>query len=262
MPRSTRSRQKKRAAPYKKEEPKEDPLFPSRKNNSRIGGDIRHKPDLGRFVKWPRYVRIQRQRKILYQRLKVPPSINQFTNALSKDQARDLFKLLSNYKPESKKARRDRLNKAAQDKAAGKDVAPYKKPNCVQYGLNHVTSLIEKKEAKIVAIASDVNPIELVIWLPALCRRMGVPYCIVKNKSRLGQLVDKKTATCVALTSVNASHSKKLAQLSDTCKAQFNDNTEAARVWGGGVMGRKTTRRLEIRDKRLAEEASKKMKYS
>merc|ERR1711881_174006 len=100
---------------------------------------------------------------------------------------------------------------------AGLEVAPFKKPNCVQYGLNHVTSLIEKKQAKLVAIASDVDPIELVCWLPALCRRMGVPYCIVKNKSRLGKLVDKKTATCVAITSVSNSHEKKLTTLKEMC---------------------------------------------
>ena len=35
-------------------------------------------------------------------------------------------------------------------------------------------------------IAHDVDPIELVVWLPALCRKMEIPYCIVKGKSRLG----------------------------------------------------------------------------
>ncbi len=33
-------------------------------------------------------------------------------------------------------------------------------------------------------IAHDVNPIELVVWLPALCRKMGIPYCIMKGKVR------------------------------------------------------------------------------
>lgn len=148
-----------------------------------------------------------------------------------------------------------------QDKEAGKEVAPYKKPLCVQYGLNHVTSLIEKKEAKLVAIAHDVDPIELVVFLPALCKRFGVPYCIVKSKARLGKIVDKKTATCVALTNVNAADMKKLDTMKDTCMAMYNDNTEAMRVWGGGVMGLKTTKRLEIRARIMAEERAKKAKY-
>jgi len=41
--------------------------------------------------------------------------------------------------------------------------------------------------------AHDVDPIELVVFLPALCRKMGVPYVIVKGKARLGTVVHKKT---------------------------------------------------------------------
>jgi hypothetical protein len=36
-----------------------------------IGGDLPPKRDMHRFVKWPKYVRIQRQRRVLNQRLKV-----------------------------------------------------------------------------------------------------------------------------------------------------------------------------------------------
>ena len=49
-----------------------------------VGGNIQPKRDLTRFVRWPKYIRLQRQRQILYQRLKVPPSVNQFTQALDK----------------------------------------------------------------------------------------------------------------------------------------------------------------------------------
>lgn len=148
-----------------------------------------------------------------------------------------------------------------QDKEAGKEVAPYKKPLCIQYGLSHVIHLIERKAAKLVAIASDVDPIELVVYLPALCQKMGVPYCIVKNKSRLGKLVDKKTATCVCLTGVESGDQKKLQQVSETCMTMFNDNSQANRSWGGGNMGLKTTKRLEIRARMLAAEQAKKNKY-
>ena len=55
-----------------------------------------------------------------------------------------------------------------------------KKPVVVKYGLNHITTLVEQKEAALVIIAHDVDPIELVVWLPALCKRMDVPYVIVK----------------------------------------------------------------------------------
>lgn len=55
-----------------------------------------------------------------------------------------------------------------------------KKPVVVKYGLNHITTLVESGKAQLVVIAHDVDPIELVCWLPALCKKMGVPYAIVK----------------------------------------------------------------------------------
>ena len=44
------------------------------------------------------------------------------------------------------------------------------------------------------AFANDVDPIELVVFLPALCRKMGIPYAIIKGKARLGTLVHKKVS--------------------------------------------------------------------
>lgn len=42
-----------------------------------LGGGPPPKTDLHRFVKWPKYVRLQRQKRVLSMRLKVPPVINQ-----------------------------------------------------------------------------------------------------------------------------------------------------------------------------------------
>jgi large subunit ribosomal protein L7Ae len=49
-------------------------------------------------------------------------------------------------------------------------------------------SFFLQSKAQLVVIAHDVDPIELVVWLPALCRKMEVPYCIVKGKARLGSV--------------------------------------------------------------------------
>ena len=145
------------------------------------------------MVKWPEYVRLQRQKKILNLRLKVPPAIAQFSNALDRNTAAQTFKLLNKYKPETKAEKKERLLKEATAVSEGKkkeDVS--KKPYAVKYGLNHVVGLIENKKATLVLIPNDVDPIELVIFLPALCRKMGVPYAIVKGKARLGVVVHKK----------------------------------------------------------------------
>ena len=63
-------------------------LFKKNARNFRLGGDLQPKRDLTRFVRWPRYIRIQRQKRILMQRLKVPPAINQFSQTLEKNQSK------------------------------------------------------------------------------------------------------------------------------------------------------------------------------
>merc|ERR1739845_198308 len=67
-----------------------------------IGRSIPPKRDLHRFVRWPKYVRIQRQRRVIYQRLKVPPAISQFLKTIDKNQAATLYKLLLKYLPRNK----------------------------------------------------------------------------------------------------------------------------------------------------------------
>ena len=188
--------------------------------------------------------------------MKVPPSIHQFKKTLDKNQAAELFKLLVKYQPENKEAKAARLEAKAKAVAAKEPVASTPAPATLKYGLKHVTSLIEKKKAKLVVIAHDVDPIELVVWLPALCRKMDVPYCIVKGKARLGTLTHKKTASVLALTTVNKDDESKLKTLAENFHAQFNDNVE--RKWGGGLMGLKTQAKLEKRRKQIELEKAKK----
>ena len=61
-----------------------NPLFEKRARNFGIGQDIQPKRDLSRFVKWPKYVRLQRQKAVLQTRLKIPPAVNQFYSTLDR----------------------------------------------------------------------------------------------------------------------------------------------------------------------------------
>eukprot|EP01055_Gregarina_sp_Pseudo9_P002439 Gregarina_sp_Pseudo_9__2438@NODE_2728_length_895_cov_298_671729_g2496_i0_p3_GENE_NODE_2728_length_895_cov_298_671729_g2496_i0NODE_2728_length_895_cov_298_671729_g2496_i0_p3_ORF_typecomplete_len101_score31_71Ribosomal_L7Ae/PF01248_26/2_4e26_NODE_2728_length_895_cov_298_671729_g2496_i0135437 len=93
----------------------------------------------------------------------------------------------------------------------------------LKHGLNHVTEMVEQKKAKLVIIAHDVDPIELVVWLPHLCKKMEVPYCIVKGKARLGALVHQKTAAVVAIDSVKKEDQAELDQLIHNFYPMFNE---------------------------------------
>jgi large subunit ribosomal protein L7Ae len=69
----------------------QNPLIEKRSRNFSIGNAIQPKRDLSRVVKWPEYIRLQRQRQILKMRLKVPPSIAQFQRALDKNTGNSNF---------------------------------------------------------------------------------------------------------------------------------------------------------------------------
>jgi len=281
MPKETKTRSGKKAAtaPYptkapgaaggkggkgKKGAPKKDDskgglspaLFEARPKNFGIGQDIQPRRDVTRFVKWPKYVRMQRQKRVLMHRLKVPPSINQFTKTLDKNLAKNLFAFLDKYKPETKAQKVERLKQRASQIAAlkeGKQAPPVATPYFVKYGLNHVTSLIERKKAQLVVIAHDVDPIELVVWLPALCRKLGVPYCIVKSKSRLGQVVHKKTSAVLAITNVRKEDQPDLATLVKAIQENFNDRFDDIRKqWGGLTLGKKSLAQQKAKAKAAA----------
>ncbi|KNA21977.1 hypothetical protein SOVF_038440 [Spinacia oleracea] len=249
----------KAAVGKKKTEKTTNPLFEKRPKQFGIGGALPPKKDLTRFIKWPKVVQLQRKRRILKQRLKVPPAINQFTKALDKNLASNLFKLLLKYRPEDKAAKKERLLKAAQAEAEGKKPES-KKPVVVKYGLNHITYLIEQGKAQMVVIAHDVDPIELVVWLPALCRKMEVPYCIVKGKARLGTVVHKKTAAVLCLTSVKNEDKMEFSRIVEAVKANFNDKYEEHRKkWGGGIMGSKSQAKMKARERVIAKEAAQRL---
>ena len=138
-----------------------NPLYEKRPKSWGVGGSLPVRKDLSRFVKWPKYVRLQRQKRILMKRLKVPPTINQFNKTLDKNVAENLFKLLGKYRPEDKAAKKERLLAEATAQEKGQTVDK-KKPVVVKYGLNHVTQLIEAGKAQLVVIAHDVDPLEMV----------------------------------------------------------------------------------------------------
>ncbi|CAO1391478.1 unnamed protein product [Diamesa serratosioi] len=236
-----------------------NPLFEKRSKNYGIGQNVQPKRDLSRFVRWPKYIRIQRHKAILQKRLKIPPPINQFSQALDKQTAVQLFKILEKYRPETKLQKSARLKARAEAKVAGKDDAPPKKPNTLKAGCNTVTKLIEQKKAQLVVIAHDVDPIELVLFLPALCRKMGVPYCIIKGKSRLGQLVHRKTCTTMCLQNVENADRANLAKVVETIKTNYNERHEEIRKhWGGGLLGPKSMARIAKLERAKAREQAQK----
>lgn len=56
----------------------------------------------------------------------------------------------------------------------------------VRKGTNETTKAVERGQAKLVIIAEDVDPPEVVAHLPLLCDERKVPYIYVPSKAKLG----------------------------------------------------------------------------
>ena len=57
----------------------------------------------------------------------------------------------------------------------------------VKRGTNETTKAVERGVAKLVVIAEDVDPEEIVMHLPPLCEERKVPYVYVPSKAELGR---------------------------------------------------------------------------
>ncbi len=65
----------------------------------------------------------------------------------------------------------------------------------IRKGSNETTKAIEKGEAKLVVAASDVNPKEVIMHLPLLCKEKNVPYFEVPRKEELGAAAGLEVGT-------------------------------------------------------------------
>jgi large subunit ribosomal protein L7Ae len=63
------------------------------------------------------------------------------------------------------------------------------KTGVVRKGTNEATKAVERAIAKLVVIAEDVDPPEVIAHLPLLCEERKIPYVFVPNKDKLGNAV-------------------------------------------------------------------------
>jgi len=63
------------------------------------------------------------------------------------------------------------------------------KSGVVRKGTNEATKAVERSQAKLVVIAEDVDPPEVVAHLPLLCEERKIPYVFIPNKDKLGNAI-------------------------------------------------------------------------
>ena len=65
----------------------------------------------------------------------------------------------------------DALNVLAKSKEKGK----------IRIGINEVTKAVEREIAKLVLVANDVEPKEIVMHIPLICDEKKIPYCCLPH---------------------------------------------------------------------------------
>ena len=78
----------------------------------------------------------------------------------------------------------------------------------VKTGTNEATKAIERGISKLIIIAEDVEPPEVVAHLPIICEEQGADYAFVPSKQELGKAlgIDVISAAAAILDSGDAQH--------------------------------------------------------
>ncbi|HFC49623.1 MAG TPA: 50S ribosomal protein L7ae [Thermofilum sp.] len=77
-------------------------------------------------------------------------------------------------------------------------LAKAKETGRIRKGTNETTKAVERGLAKLVLIAEDVDPPEIVAHLPLLCEEKKIPYVYVPSKKRLGESAGLEVAAASA----------------------------------------------------------------
>ncbi|KAG0275806.1 60S ribosomal protein L8B [Linnemannia exigua] len=231
---------------------------------------------LDRTVRVP--INIHSSREIRQRRLcrGVRPKLSQFIHLLNSNTTHMIFRFANKYRPETRVQNKTRrrtekafktanaavgLDTKEKDKGKGKakavvdpglaydedgDQVPY----IVRHGMNRCAALVEKQKAQLIVMSEDIEPPEVLIWLPALCRKNKVPYAIIKGSTaRLGTLVNKKATSAIVFTDIREEDRVQFSQLVDAinaCYASLNQQP-ARRAWMGGIVSFKSKVKVALR---------------
>jgi len=83
----------------------------------------------------------------------------------------------------------------------------------IRRGTNEVTKAVDRGKAKLVVIAMDVEPEEVVMHLPPLCEEKGVPYTYVPSKLELGRASGIEVQAAAVAIIDAGEHSKLLDEI-------------------------------------------------
>ncbi len=84
----------------------------------------------------------------------------------------------------------------------------------IRKGMNEVTKSIERVQAKIVIMAEDVTPPEILFHIPLICEEKGIPYAYISTKKELGNTARiNVAASAISIENVGSGNDSALNDL-------------------------------------------------
>jgi large subunit ribosomal protein L7Ae len=88
----------------------------------------------------------------------------------------------------------------------------------IRKGTNETTKTIERGKAKLVLIAENVSPPEVVAHLPLLCDERKAPYVYVPEKQRIGEALGLTVGSAAAAIEETGDSEKLVAEIIEKLK--------------------------------------------
>ncbi len=92
----------------------------------------------------------------------------------------------------------------------------------IRIGANEVTKAVERGKAKLVVMAEDVDPPEILIHVPILCAEKKILYAYCKTKDELGKAAGLKVSTSAIAVVDDGKAKKNIEDLGKELKKFLN----------------------------------------
>ncbi len=83
----------------------------------------------------------------------------------------------------------------------------------IKVGVNEVTKAVERGTAKLVVLANDVSPPEIVMHLPVICKEKSIPFSYANTRKELGEQAGISVAAAAIAITDEGDAKKELTEL-------------------------------------------------
>jgi U4/U6 small nuclear ribonucleoprotein SNU13 len=94
----------------------------------------------------------------------------------------------------------------------------------IKKGANEAIKCMKKGVAEIIIIASDSDPLEIVLHLPLICEDKNVPYIFILGKDALGKAcgVNRPVLACSITSGINFKLNSQIRSIKDNIEKNLN----------------------------------------